>query len=92
MSVLLLEWYKEASREMLYYVNQRHFKVVTREMCSEFGVKKVTLVIAALCSIKQFWRACHICHKILTTKFAGQIFFFLSCNGPAQKHLLAESL
>lgn len=54
MSILLLKWYKEVSREMLYYLNRRHFKVVIREMCSEFGVKKVTLVMAALYSIMQF--------------------------------------
>lgn len=44
MSVLQLEWYKEA----LYYIYLRHFKIVSREMCSEFGAKKVTLVTAIL--------------------------------------------
>lgn len=48
MSVLQIEWYKEASRAMLYYVNWRHFNVITWEMCSEFGAKKGTSVIAVL--------------------------------------------
>lgn len=48
MSVLQIKWYKEASRAMLYYVNWRHFNVITWEMCSEFGAKKGTSVIAVL--------------------------------------------
>lgn len=48
MSVLQIKWYKEASRAMLYYVNWRHFNVITWKMCSEFGAKKGTSVIAVL--------------------------------------------